>query len=332
MRINTIALLLLTVVIAGCASSRPDWADSGESKKYPGSRYFTGFGTSTNLDAAKSRAKGDLADQFLEKATEGAKAEVKALHRENSRIAMLVNSSRVNGILSRRGDKIITGTKIADTWLGPKTKNHYALAVLPRGLVTGNLRHEINRLDRATGTYVKRSGRGDDILRRIRSASIALDAQIARGAFHRVLRESEKEAVANQWQVTKLGADLDRLLKRVRIAPQVVDDTTGSLLTSVQSALIGAGFRVSADDSSEFILDVRLTLEDLGIRDNWYWSRGVLKMTLKERASGRDRGSVNWAIKASGRSNSDAEQRIADKSDSLLKRQIRASIIRFATR
>ena len=104
------------------------------------------------------------------------------------------------------------------------------------------------------------------------------------------------------------------------------------LFRSVQGALTGAGFRVNVDDTSEFILDVRLNLEDLGIRDNWYWSRGVLKMTLRERASGRDRGSVSWAIKASGRSNSDAEQRIAEKSDSLLKRQVRASIVKFATR
>jgi len=332
MRKNIVALLLLTVVIAGCASGRPDWTDSGKSKDYPGNRYFTGFGTSTNLDAAKSRAKGNLTEQFLKKAGDAAKAEVKALRRENSHAASLVNGPRVSGIINRRTDKIITGAKIADTWLGPKTKNHYALAVLPRGQVTGNLRHEINRLDRATGTYVKRSSGSNDILRRVRAASIALDAQIARGALHRVLSETDKESVANQWQVAKLGSDLDRLLKQVRIAPQVVDDTTGSLLTSVQGALTDAGFRVNVDDSSEFILDVRLTLEDTGMRDNWHWSHGVLKITLKERASGRDRGTVSWSMKAAGRSNSDAEQRIADKSDSLLKRQIRNSIIKFATR
>ncbi len=332
MRRNIVALLMLTVVVAGCASGRPDWTDDGKSKEFPSQRYYTGFGTSTNLDAAKSRARSSLTDQFMKKAVAAAKAEAVALRRENSQVASLVSSQRVHAIIKRRTDKIITGARIAGTWLGPKTKHHYALAVLPRGQVTGSLRHEITRLDRATGTYVKRSGRGDDMLRRIRSASIALDAQIARGAFHRILLETDKETVVNLWQVTKLGADLDQLLKRVRISPQVVDDTTGTLLTSVQGALNGAGFRVNTDDTSELILDVRLTLEDLGTRDNWYWSRGVLKMTLKERASGRDRGSVSWSIKAAGRSNSDAEQRIADKSDSLLKRQIRASIIKFATR
>lgn len=332
MRKSIVALLLLTVVVAGCASGKPDWTDSGRSKDYPGNRYFSGFGTSTDLSAAKSRARGNLTEQFQKKVTEAARAEVMALHRENAKAASMVNSARVNGIINRRTDKIITGSRIADTWLGPKTKNHYALAVLPRGQVTGNLRHEINRLDRATGTYVKRSNRGDDILRRVRAASIALDAQIARGALHRILSETEKETVANEWRVAELGSSLDRLLKQVRIAPQVIDDTTGTLLTSVQGALTGAGFRVNTDDSSEFILDVRLTLEDAGVRDNWYWSHGVLKITLKERASGRDRGNVSWSMKAAGKSNSDAEQRIAVKSDSLLKRQIRASIIKFATR
>jgi len=320
--------VLLTLAVAGCASSRPDWADGGKSKKYPDSRYFTGFGTSTNLDAAKSRAKTNLTDQFLEKAEEAAKAEATALRRESKSAASLVNGPRVRGIIKRRSANIIDGIKIADTWLGPKTNNYYAFAVLARGKVTGGLRGEINYLDRATGTYVKRSGKGDDLLRRIRAASIALDAQIARGALNRM----DKKSVANQWQVAKLGADLDRLLKQVRITPVVIDDTTGTLLTSAQSALSGAEFRVSADDTSEFILDVRLAFEDLGIRDNWYWSRGVLKVTLRERTSRRDRGTVSWAIKASGRSNSDAEQRIAVKTDSLLKRQIRASIVKFATR
>lgn len=332
MRKNFVVLLMLALMVAGCASGQPDWTDDGKSKDFPSKRYFTGFGTSTNLDAAKSRAKSNLSDQFMKKAVEAAKAEAVALRRENSQVASLVNSQRVHAIIKRRTDKIITGARIADTWLGLKTKNHYALAVFPRGQVAGNLRYEINRLDRATATYVKRSHRGDDMLRRIRSASIALDAQIARGAFHRILLETNKETAANQWQLTKLGADLDRLLKRVRISPQVIDDTTGTLLTSVQGALSSAGFHVNTDDSSEFILDVRLTLEDLGVRDNWYWSRGVLRMTLKERASGHDRGTVSWSIKAAGRSNSDAEQRIANKSDSLLKRQIRASIIKFATR
>lgn len=332
MKTKFIAMLLLSIVIAGCASGRPDWTDGGKSKKYPDSRYFTGFGTSTNLDAAKSRAKGNLNDKFLEKAEKAAKAEAIALRSENKPAAALVNGPRVRGVIKRRSANIITGVKIADTWLGPKTNNYYALAVLARGQVTGSLRHEINYLDRATGTYVKRSTKGDDILRRIRAASIALDAQIARGALARVLRESDKESVDNQWQIAKLGSDLDRLLKQVRISPQVIDDTTGTLLTSVQGALSAAGFRVSADDTSEYILDTRLTFEDLGLRDGWYWSRGVLKVTLKERNSGRERGTVSWAMKASGRSNSDAEQRIAVKTDSLLKRQIRASIVKFATR
>ena len=70
MRKNIVAVLLLTIVIAGCASGPPDWTDSGKSKEFPGSRYFTGFGTSTNLDAAKSRARGNLTDQFLKKVTD----------------------------------------------------------------------------------------------------------------------------------------------------------------------------------------------------------------------------------------------------------------------
>lgn len=330
--LNIVTLLVVTAVLAGCASGRPDWADGGNSSRYPDSRYFTGFGTSTNLDAAKSRARSDLKVQFLAKTTTAAKAEVSLLKQENKPAASLVNSQRVHSIISRRADKILVGAKIGGTWLGPKTNSHYALAILPRGQVTGTLRSEVNRLDRATGTYARRSKNEKDILRRIHAASVALDAQIARGAFQRVLLKTDKKAIANKWQLASLGTVLDNLLKRVRISPRVVDDTTGSLLTSVQSALSGAGFRVNNDESAEFILDVHLALEDTGIRDNWHWSRGVLKISLQERATGRNRGSISWEIKAAGRNISDAEQQIASKSDSLLKRQIRASVVKFATR
>jgi hypothetical protein len=79
-------------------------------------------------------------------------------------------------------------------------------------------------------------------------------------------------------------------------------------------------------------LHARLQFENLGYKDKWHWSRGVLMVRLNERASGKERGSVSWAIKASGHSNADAEQRIATKVDALLDRQLRDTVVRFAVR
>ena len=181
---------------------------------------------------------------------------------------------------------------------------------------------------------VKRARGEGDILRKVRSASLALDEQVARQAYQRTLRVVDRSGrgAPSPWDVAKLGSDLERLLRRVRITPQVISDTTGSLKTSVSSALASSGFGVEEGKQAEFVLDAKLDLEDIGYRDGWYWTRGVLEITLRERAGNRIRGSVRWAIKAAGTSTGDAKQRIATKADSLLKREIKSSIIKFATR
>ena len=227
----------------------------------------------------------------------------------------------------------MTGSKVAETWRGPETKAYYAFAVLPRVQASGNLKQEIARMDNATATYVKRFNSEGDTLRKVHAASVALDAQVARLAYQRTLRAIDRNepGVPLKWDVTRLSRDLERVLLRVRIEPQVLDDTTGTLSSSTRSALSISGFQVAESESAEFVLNASLDLENIGYRDKWYWSRGVLQVTLREKVSGRERGSVRWAMKAAGKTTGDAERRIATKVDSLLKRQLRDSIIKFAT-
>jgi hypothetical protein len=325
---------LLLLGLAGCASGPPEWIDGGKSEAYPASRYLTGIGTGAQPDVAKEHARADLAKLFSYNIGQVAEDVKRHTSKAGSDGARHINEARIERIISDRAEQVLSGTKIAETWRGPETRAYYALAVLPRAQASSNIKREIDRLDNATALYVKRVKDEADVLREIRAANIALDAQVARLAYQRTLRtiDTSEAGVPLKWDVTRLSRDLERVLLRARIAPQVLDDTTGTLTTSTRNALSLSGFQVSDGQSAEFILDTRLNLEKIGYRDKWYWSRGVLQVSLKERASGRERGSVRWTIKAAGQSNSDAEQQIATKADSLLKRQLRDVIVKFATR
>lgn len=327
--------IVVVLLVGGCASGgRPDWADSGKSKAYPSDRYLTGIGTASELEVSKDRARANLAKIFSVKIDQVTEDVTKHGKRSGSAGSQIINEARVERIISSRTEHVLTGARIAETWQGPKTRAYYSLAVMPRLQASNNLKQEITRLDNATRTYVKRAQGDSDILRKVRAASIAVDAQVARVAYQRTLRivDSSGKGIPPKYDISRLNSDLERLLRRVRIEPLVIDDSTGTLRTSTSAALSMSGFQVSDGDTAEFVLDTRLSLENIGYRDKWYWSRGVLQIALKEKATGRERGSVRWAMKAAGHSTGDAEQRIATKADSLLKRQLRDTIVKFAIR
>lgn len=335
MRVLFASLGLSLVILAGCASgSKPGWVDSGKSRSYPVSRFLVGIGSASDLEAAKDRARANVAKIFSVKVSEVTEDVTRHASEKSGSVVKAVNQARVERIISSRTDKVLTGVLIAQTWQDKKTSVHYAMAVLSRTHAANNLRQEIGRLDRATTMYVKRAQGEGDILRKVRSASLALDAQVARRAQQRSLRVVDSSGVGSppHWEIAKLNSDLEELLRRVRISPKVEADTTGKLSESVNNALAVSGFRINLGDAGEFVLNAKLDLEDLGLRDGWYWTRGVLEIALKERVSGRARGSIRWAIKAAGKTASDAQQRIANKADSLLKRQMKSAIIKFATR
>ena len=334
MRKTYAGLMVVLLLLAGCASGRPGWTDSGKSKDYPANRYLIGIGTAADLGTAKDRARANLAKIFSVKISEVTEDLTSHARKSGAAGTEYINEARVERLISSRTEHVLTGVQIAQTWQGPKTRAYYVLAVLPRLQASNNLRQEIDRLDRTTRTYVKRARNEGDTLRKVRAASIALDAQLARQAYQRTLRVIDRSGRGEppKWEMAKLSSDLGRLLRRVRIAAQVNDDTTGTLQTSVSGALAIAGFLVSKDEAAEFVLDARLRMEDIGLRDGWYWIRGVLEIKLTERVSKRARGNTRWTIKAAGHSTGDARQRIANKADALLKRQLKSSIIKFSTR
>jgi hypothetical protein len=323
--------LAIVALMSGCATapSQPDWVN-GTSSRYPDAQYLTGRGQAPAVDEARDRARADLAKIFevgisvtsedTQTYSVGAKAPGQYQAQATRQIAT-------------RTDQIVRGIQIAELWQDPATKAQHALAVLPRLPAATSLRQEIERLDGATRTYLDQARTSDDLFMKIGAASHALDAQLERQAFQKSLKivDLTGRGVEPEWNSTRLAADLADLLKRVRMATRVPAQALAGFAEVVNGAVAAAGFMIETGDKPDFLLDANLTLQDLGLQEGWYWQRGTLEVRLTETAGNRVRGSQRWPIKSSARDQASSQSRALDEADKLLKNELRAAIVGFAT-
>ena len=69
-----------------------------------------------------------------------------------------------------------------------------------------------------------------------------------------------------------------------------------------------------------------MDLADLGLKDGWFWQRGILEISLTETASGRVRGTKRWNIKSSAQDKANAVKRAMSQADEILKQELKASL------
>ncbi len=302
---------------------------SGRSAAYPASKYLSGTGVANNAQVARTRALSNLTTGFeleLTTATERGGSNRLAASR-------YANLASVRTIIQGESSRMVRGIRVADTWENPETHVAHALAVLSRKQAAANLRSEIQRMDDMINTYLQRSHTDSDVLHKIRDAQLALNSQVARGAYERSLRvvDVDGQGVAPRWEIQTLDDNLEGLFKLVRVQAKLPDNADPRLSEYVQQALGNAGFLVDVGANADFILDTNLSMQDLGYQNNWQWMRGVLSVKLREREGNVERGSYQWAIKAAGSSVADAQDRIVRQVGVLLNRELRDVIVRIAS-
>jgi hypothetical protein len=333
MKSCSVILAVILALLGGCATkpTQPDWIN-GDSATYSSSQYLIGRGQSSTREDAEDRARADLAKIFQV-----------AVSVDSEDIQKFKSSPAGNGDgqyenqatrrVSTRTDQIISGIQIAELWQNPASNNFYVLATLPRLQAAASLRQQISQLDDATGNYIEQSRSNSDLFLKIAAASHALGSQQERDGLQKSLQvvDITGRGVESQWNSAKLKADLDALLKRVRIASQISADSPPKLAEIVSGALAQAGFMIETGLNPDFKLQARLELTDLGVVEGWYWQRGTLEITLSEVASGRVRGTQRWVIKSSALDKESAIERALNRVDAVLKKELRTVIVNIAT-
>ncbi len=325
-----IPVLLLTL-LTGCASKPtvPDWV-VGDSNQYKSTQYLIGRGQGSSQEDARDRARADLSKIFQVTIAIDSEDVQKFKSDPSNENNYESHSSRR---ISTHTEQIIRGIQIAEHWQDPNTHSHYALAILPRLQTAASMRQQISQLDNDTSTHIEHSRQSTDLFVKIAAANLAIESQLERGSLQKSLQIVDITGRATQSPTSsaKLYSDMNALLKRVKIAPQVTGDAPAEFTEIISGALAKAGFMIDTGENPDFILKSKLTLTDLGVRDRWHWMRGNIELVLTETANNRVRGTKRWNIKGNAQDKAVTLKRTMNQADSVLKRELRTAVIEMAT-
>lgn len=320
------ALGLLSSSIA--LGAQPSWV-TGDSAEYPNDQYLVGRGVGSTQDEASNRARGDLATIF--------EVRIEVVTENTTTVAQSGKKEQVNKLatqqVSAKTDKVISGINIAKTWRDPVSQDVHALAVLPRAQAGASLREELGKLDEELQQQLQASKAADDPLLKIGALNQALQASIKRDGFQASLKIVDPSGRGVQAPVSQAAVQkqINDTLKSVRIAPEVIEDAgTQEFASILKGGLASAGFLATGPANADLMLEGKLTLTDLGLRDGWNWVRGTIEVSLVEKASRRVRGSQTWPVKASATDAKTARSRALIEVEKLFKQELRATIIGFA--
>jgi len=320
----TASLLATTVVLA----AQPKWI-TDSSLEYPGSMYLTGRGVGSTVEEAQNRARGDLATIF--------EVRIEVVNQNTTNVAQSGKHEQVDRLssqqVSAKTDKVISGINIAEVWRDPETQDFHALAVLPRVQASASLREELTKIDNDLSQQMKTAQSADDPLLKIGALSQALQASINREGFQATLKiidPSGRGVPASISQAT-VQKQIDNTLKKIRIAPEIVEDAgIREFASIIKGGLAAAGFLANSAANADLVLESKLSLTDLGRVDGWHWMRATVEVSLVEKETRRVRGSKTWPVKSSARDTKTVRSRTLIEIEKLLKEELRATIVEFA--
>lgn len=308
--------------------AQPGWI-TGESAEYSNDQYLIGRGVGSTEEEAKNRARGDLAQIF--------EVRIEVVNQDITTVAKSGKKEQVDKLstqqVSAKTDKVVSGISIAKTWRDPVSQDFHALAVLPRAQASASLREELAKIDDELQQQMKATKAAGDPLLKVAALTQALQASVKRDGFQASLKVVDPSGQGVQAPISQASVQkqINDTLKGIRIAPEVVEDAdTKEFASILKGGLASAGFLASNSAAADLVLEGKLTLTDLGVRDGWNWVRATVEVSLVEKESRRVRGSQTWPVKASAHDPKTARSRALIEVEKLFKQELRSTIIGFA--
>jgi hypothetical protein len=298
----TIVMGLLITVSQGCGWSRsnaPSWIQ-GVSPQYPDERYLTGVGQADSRTVAGERAYGAVAKIF--------KAEITAQSRDWESYLVLEKRGQTNAerhltldqITKVSTDKVIENVKILDTWVDPKTGQHYALAGMDRAQAGAALVERMNELDQAVETELAEARQTHDKLAKVRNLRRAVKNLVLREAYNADLRVIRGSGQGNPppRQVAELTSELEHFMaEHLTVAVEVSGDQAEVTRRALTEGLLREGLVVSQNGdgtSPELLVKGAVELWDVFIPDpRFRYARWCSDFVITEVATQRIVGAVS---------------------------------------
>jgi hypothetical protein len=324
-----ISLCLISTAAVQAAVKQPDWLN-GSSSQYPDELYLVGRGVGSTEAEAQNRARGDLATIF--------EVRVQVASENTTTVVQSGKKEQVNNMATQKvsatTDEVISGINIAKIWRDPVTKDFHAFAVLSRTQAGASLREELGKIDSEVQQQVQAAQATQDPLQKIGALTRALDVSVKRDGFQSSLKvvDPSGQGVEAALSQSSIRTQINELMKGVRIVPEVADNG-GSVEFSgiLKGGLASAGFLAAHSEEADLILVGKITMSDLGRRENWNWVRATVEVSLVEKSTRRVRGSKSWPVKSSAQDAPTARSRALLEVEKIFKEELRSTIIEFAS-
>lgn len=321
---------IMLAVLSACAAhaAKPDWIDSNP-KMFAAEMYLMGRGVGSTANEAQDRARGDLATVF--------EVRVQVSNEATTTVTQSGKKEQVDKQatqqVSAKTDKVISGITIAEVWRDPVAMDFHALAILSRAQAAASLREELGKIDDSVQAEMTHAKTATDPLLALGALTRAMDTAISRDGFQAALKvvDASGRGRAAPISQTEIRAQIGATLQHIKIAPALDEGASNKeFLTILKGGLAAAGFLAAGEDNADLQLVGKMDMADLGKKDDWHWSRGSIKISLIEKATGRVRGSKTWMIKASAQDVKTARSRLLIEAEKLLKLELRLAIIEFS--
>lgn len=336
-RIHRVLLGLVTVIglaqFGVQADDKPEWLN-GVSKRFAPEFYLLGVGQGSSVAQANDSARAELAKTIRVsiRAQLASRQTVMQEKKDGGPTSEQVSSEAVQQVASTtRVD--LQGVEIAETWLDPVSKDTYSLAVLDRKKAELGLQKDLAALDREMMDLAQQSSQAVDVLARIglmQQVKLKHTRANELNQYLRVVSLTNKDHVIAMTEL-EVNQNLKRLQQSLVIAAIAEGDQKNDLEESAKSGLAKAGFKVASADDAAYHLKLALKMEKPTKKDQWFWVRGVMTISLVEKATGTVRGGHEWPFKTSATDDALANQRAIVKiRDILQSEELGETLLGFA--
>lgn len=326
--------IISITLISACAGTpkmaeRPAWID-GQSERYSHQLYLTGQGSAATLEDAKDRARADLAKQFEVTLWERSQQQQEYRKQQEGEESDESLEQRVSRQLITRTARTIEGVEIAATWRDEATRSYHALAVLSRNKARQQFEQQITALDQQIKLRLIQAENENDPLRKTGLLQQAIDTHLQRTTAQRALQvvDPSGRGLPPSVSLGELLHTRDNLIKRIKLLPK----TAGPLASLIQPILSGnaanAGFRIASEMEADYTLIAATQLEPPLREGGWTWLRGNLELTLRDNSE-HDIGVRRWPLKVASTTIEQAENRLLNDIDAILKNELRVTVLGF---
>jgi hypothetical protein len=282
-----LASLIMTFTLSlSAGGKKPPWAN-GPDPKYPDAKYVTGVGIGSDLDAARSNARAEIARTFhahVQQTFTDQQTESSTSVGKKRSAAMGSQKSQMDTQLTT--DTLLEGATIAETYFYKKTKKHYALAVLDKIALRRTLSAQIMEKEAILSAAQSRAEAATTPLDRARALSAALEAAEERDALSSRRRVIDPAGMAplNTGSTATLEAALEKTIRALPVSVQAEGPEGSKLREAVLAQINELGVSITSGNTTG--LNIKTSLDvtpfDRGIPEWTFfqWSGGVELLDL----------------------------------------------------